>query len=303
MRPDRTATPSTPHTESDAADTPTPGAGPGRPSPRPCHTAGHSEATPTTSLDHTARWSPNSPTFDLDPKIEWSPFSPTSGPRSHLQSQEWPTTLPTADGAPIALWARGDGHLVDLTARSITVTGTRSPSVHGVGHTRRFAGGLATATPPVTVTAAVSAGIGLQALTSAALHGPTLALLTSSAPACLTRYGSLLAVVASRGVVLSLTPPLVPAPPGTGEQGRRLATRITLLGALSPAVLVIEAETAGQAMTLARAAHGRDRLVMAVPAGHPLTDRHHGGCHQLLHGGLAVPAVTVDDITARLPTG
>ncbi|TCJ36545.1 DNA-processing protein DprA [Parafrankia sp. BMG5.11] len=216
---------------------------------------------------------------------------------------EWPAALAPARGMPIALWARGDGHLAALTARSVTVTGTRSPSAHGVDHARRLTCGLVTAAPPVTVTAAVSAGIGLRALVGAAPHGPTIALLTSSAPACLARYGSLLGVVASRGVVLSVTPPLAPAPPGTGEPGRRLATRMTLLGALSPALLVVEAETAGQAMTLARAAHGRGRLVMAVPAGHRLTARHHGGCHQLLHGGLAIPAVTVDDITARLPTG
>ncbi|OHV23969.1 hypothetical protein BBK14_23600 [Parafrankia soli] len=216
---------------------------------------------------------------------------------------EWPATLPPARGMPIALWARGDGHLARLAARSVTVIGTRSPSVHGVHHTRSLTRGLVTATPRVAVTAAVSAGIGLQALTSAAPHGPTLALLTSSANTCLARYGSLLGVVASRGVVLSLTPPLAPAGSGTGEPGRRLATRMTLLGALSPALLVTEAETAGQAMTLARAAHGRGRAVMAVPAGPGLAVRRHGGCHQLLRGGLAVPAVTVDDITTRLPTG
>ncbi|MCK9930652.1 DNA-protecting protein DprA [Frankia sp. Mgl5] len=215
---------------------------------------------------------------------------------------EWPTTLTPTRGMPIALWARGNGHLADLTARSVTVTGTRSPSAHGVHHTRSLTWGLATATPPVAVTAAVTAGIGLQALTSAAPHGPTVGVLTSSTPGALARYRGLLATVAIRGVVLSLTP-LAPAAPGTGEPGRWLETRMTLLGALSSALLVVEAETAGQAMTLARAAHGRGRLVMAVPAGPGLAGRRHGGCHQLLHGGLAVPAVTVDDITARLPTG
>ncbi|MCK9903597.1 hypothetical protein CC117_25760 [Parafrankia colletiae] len=78
---------------------------------------------------------------------------------------------------------------------------------------------------------------------------------------------------------------------------------MALLGALSPTLLVIEVGTEGQAMALARAAHGRGRVVMAVPAGPGLAVRRHGGCHQLLHGGLAVPAVTVDDITARLTAG
>ncbi|KPM50295.1 hypothetical protein ACG83_41155 [Frankia sp. R43] len=216
---------------------------------------------------------------------------------------EWPTTLTPTDRTPIGLWAHGDGHLGDLTARSVMVTGTRSPSPHGVDHAERLAEGLVTAAPPVTVTGVVSMGIGLRALTSAAPHGPTIALLASPTPAALTRYRGLFTTVATRGVVLATAPPLAEADPDAGGYYRRCEARTALLATLTPALFVIESETAGQAMTLARTAHDRGRLVMALPPARRLTVHGHGGCRQLLHGGLAVPAVTVDDITARLPTG
>ncbi|MCK9903598.1 hypothetical protein CC117_25765 [Parafrankia colletiae] len=153
-----------------------------------------------------AVWRTVSAGSDIDPDDLLATHA-TAGWRLLCPSdEEWPATLSPARGMPIALWARGGGHLAALTARSVTVTGTGSPSTHGTGHARRLAHGLVTATPPVTVVAPVLAGIGLQALNSAAPHGPTIALLTSSAMACFTRYGSLLATVATGGVVLSLSP-------------------------------------------------------------------------------------------------
>ncbi|KPM50308.1 hypothetical protein ACG83_40940 [Frankia sp. R43] len=207
---------------------------------------------------------------------------------------EWPPTLTPAQGMPIGLWARGDGHLADLMARSVAVAGTRRPSPHRAHLTGQLAQGLVTATPTVTVIATVGVGVGVQALTAAVTHGPTVAVLTATS---LSRHPELLEMVTVHGVQLSDAPPLGPSV--RDAPSRRTALRTALLAALSSALLVVETETSGPLMETARAARRRGRTVLAVP---PETDAEPvGGCHQLLRGAVAVPVMTVADITGHLP--
>lgn len=209
---------------------------------------------------------------------------------------EWPTALTRSGLAPVALWARGNGHLTSLTARSVAVTGTRAPSPHGARHTGLLAHGVVTATPPVTVMATAGSGVGVQALAAAAPDGPTVAVL---APTSLSRHPGLLEMVMAHGVLLSDAPPLGPSAHDAPQ--RRLAMRTALLAALASALLVVEAEQTGSVMEAARVAHRQGRMVMAVPPEDHADLSRYSGCGQLLRGAVAIPVTTATAITSHLP--
>ncbi|OHV23970.1 SMF family protein [Parafrankia soli] len=205
---------------------------------------------------------------------------------------EWPTSLTLTGPAPLALWAHGAGHLAALTARAVAVTGNRSATPQGLTDATRLARDLATASPPVTVTATVSRGIARAALTAAVPHAPTLAILTGLLTTDRAPQPELLAAVAATGLVLSDAPPLRASPsPDTRDRSRRNTARHRLLATLTHTTLVCESAPGGAGVAVARAARTLGRPVLALP----------DSAQDLLRGGLAHPAATAADITAHLP--
>ncbi|WP_018640278.1 DNA-processing protein DprA [Parafrankia elaeagni] len=212
---------------------------------------------------------------------------------------EWPARLTPPGGGPLALWVRGAGHCARLTERSVGVAGTHSPSLGGLVHAEQLAGDLTSAQPPITVAAVVSAGISRRALAAAASRGAAVAILAGAEGAW---HAALVAAVASRGVVVAMSPPLRAASAVGGPAHRHATARTMLLARLCLGIVVVEADTGGRAMAMARAARARGRVVMAVPADRPMTARRHAGCQILLRSGGAVPVATAADIVSRLPT-
>ncbi|WP_035752964.1 DNA-processing protein DprA [Parafrankia discariae] len=212
---------------------------------------------------------------------------------------DWPTSLTPAGPAPLALWAHGHGHLATLATRALAVTGNRSATPESLTTAARLAHDLATTSPPVTVTATASRGIARAALTAAAPHAPTLAILVGDLLTDRAPQPELLAAVAATGLVLSEIPPLwAPAtPPTTRDRGRRNTARARLLATLTQATLVLESTPGGAGIATARAARALGRPLLALPT------YLHGGeaAHYLLLDRLASPVTTAADITTHLP--
>ncbi|ABW16074.1 SMF family protein [Parafrankia sp. EAN1pec] len=212
---------------------------------------------------------------------------------------DWPTSLTPAGPAPLALWAHGHGHLAVLAARAVAVTGNRSATPAGLSTAARLAHDLATASPPVTVTATLSRGIARAALTAAVPHAPTLAILVGDLLTDRAPHPELLAAVAATGLVVSEIPPLwEPAtPPTTRDRGRRNTARARLLATLTQATLVLESAPGGAGIATARAARALGRPLLTIPT----LGGNGDAARALLRGRLASPVTTAADITAHLP--
>lgn len=212
---------------------------------------------------------------------------------------DWPTSLTPAGPAPLALWAHGHGHLATLADRALAVTGNRSATPESLNTASRLAHDLATTSPPVTVTAALSRGIARAALSAAVPHAPTIAILVGDLLTDRAPQPELLAAVAATGLVVSEIPPLwaPAAPPTTRDRGRRNTARARLLATLTQATLVLESTPGGAGIATARAARALGRPVLTTPT--PTGDGD--AAYDLLRDRLASPVTRIDDITAHLP--
>lgn len=212
---------------------------------------------------------------------------------------DWPTSLPPAGPAPIALWARGHSDLTALTARAVAITGSRNPTPDGIAAATRLATDLAHTAPPVTVAAPMLRGIAHAALTAAAAHGPTLAILTTPQLTNRTPAPGLIAVVAETGLVLTDAPPLwtPPTPRTPVDRYRHTTARINLLATLTHATLCLECTSTDNTIRTARVALSLGRPVLTTPT----SGRNADTTQDLLRGGVAFPVTTAADIATHLP--
>jgi DNA processing protein len=207
----------------------------------------------------------------------------------------WPASLLDLPGAPAVLWFRG--RIDALTAPSIAVVGTRTPTPYGAQAAKDFAEGLVIA--GMTVISGLARGIdGAAHRVTLEAHGSTIAVLGSAIDCPYpSEHASLLEqIVDGGGLALSEYPPGYRANPGTFPKRNRL------LAALSQGVLVIEAGRRSGALITCDWALQYDRPVWAVPGPHasPLS----AGCHRIVREGALLadsPASLLKDLGVALP--
>lgn len=225
------------------------------------------------------------------------------------EDQEWPAAafsamaMTVARGMPtlvepLALWARGDCNLAELTESAVAVVGARAATGYG----EQVAGevGYALAGARRTVVSGAAYGIDSAAHRgSLAGGGPTIAVLACgidlSYPAGHTQ---LLNHIAKQGLVLS------EYPPGTTPAKHRFLVRNRLIAALAQGTCVVEAGRRSGARNTASTAAIFGKVVMAVPG--PITSAMSLGCHELLRIGEATlvgSAAEVIELTSPIGVG
>ncbi|MFC9932327.1 DNA-processing protein DprA [Streptomyces sp. NPDC127190] len=174
----------------------------------------------------------------------------------------WPTALADlGPHCPLGLWVRGSDQLLQLTARSVAVTGNRNATDQAIARAYAFAAAVAEAGH--TVTATLAYGVDSAAHRAAAQAGrATLAVLPRGLDRAHPhdRAQLLSAIPAVGGAVVSLYRP------GTAASGATLKASARLVAALCRAVILIEALDHAEATRTAEAALDLHRPLLAVPA-------------------------------------
>jgi DNA processing protein len=191
-------------------------------------------------------------------------------------------------GVPLALWARGRGHLSDLCARSVALVGSRAATAYGT----EVAGDIAysVASRGVSIVSGAAYGVDGAAHRGALGAGaPTVAVLACGVDVSYPRgHATLLQRVVDDGLVLS------EVPPGTSPSRIRFLVRNRLIAALGRGTVVVEAALRSGALNTARWAEQLLRPVMGVPG--PVTSAMSAGVHQLIRDGIACLVTDGDEV-------
>ncbi|MDN4475700.1 DNA-processing protein DprA [Demequina sp. SYSU T00192] len=208
----------------------------------------------------------------------------------------WPRELDDlGEGAPHALWVRGDVDLAARWPRSVAVVGSRAATAYGEHVAAEIAAVAADAGLAVVSGGAygIDAAAHRGALTAG---GVTVAVLAGGVDRLYPAgNAALLARVIATGAVVS------EQPLGFAPQRQRFLSRNRLI-ASAGATVVVEAAHRSGALSTARHAGALHRTVAAVPG--PLTSAASVGCHRLVRDHeaelLAAPA---DVLELALPVG
>ncbi|GAB2920451.1 DNA-processing protein DprA [Rhodococcus aerolatus] len=190
--------------------------------------------------------------------------------------------------APLALWVRGEQRLDAVSARAVSIVGTRATSGYGEHVTGELAHDLAR--DGWTVVSGAAYGIDGHAHRAALLaEGTTVAVLGCGIDVPYPRgHARLLERVAGSGLVVS------EYAPGTPPARHRFLARNRLVAALGAGVVVVEAALRSGATSTARWAADLGRPVMAVPG--PVTALTSTGCHRLIREGAAVLVTSASEV-------
>ena len=207
---------------------------------------------------------------------------------------EWPAGIDAlGDGAPVALWAKGNpGLLTGPMWDRLTITGARASTAYGEHVTTELVQS-AVADSRVVFSGGAYGIDGAAHRSALASGGATVAVFAGGLDRLYPAgHADLLTRVGMDGLLLS------ELPPGAAPTKWRFLQRGRLLAALSGTVLIAEAGyRSGTLHTAARAAE-LGRPVGAIPG--PITSATSTGCHRLLRDGLATVITGYDDVRGLL---
>ncbi|HEX8004494.1 MAG TPA: DNA-processing protein DprA [Mycobacteriales bacterium] len=202
---------------------------------------------------------------------------------------EWPSSLDDlGDRVPVALWALGPVSLVEATAHSVSIVGSRAATPYG----NQVAGEIAVEIGDRGWATVSGGAYGIDAAThrgSLAAGAVTVAVLACGVD---VSYPSgnrkLFADIASEGLLVSEWAP------GASPTRLRFLWRNRVIAALSRGTVVVEmGHRSGARRTCAEAAR-LGRYVMAVPG--PVTSPVSVGCHALLRAREAECVTSADEV-------
>ncbi len=196
----------------------------------------------------------------------------------------YPALLKEIDDPPMVLYVKGD--LSCLRQRTISIVGTRNPSVTGRETARRFAFDLAGHN--LTIVSGLALGV------DAAAHqgcleasGKTIAVMGTGVDCIYPRQHVKLAErICENGLLMSEFP--LHTEPFAGHFPRR--NRI--ISGLSSATLVVEAAIRSGSLITARFACEQNRDVLAIPGS--IHNPQSRGCHHLLQQGATLVTSSAD---------
>ena len=201
---------------------------------------------------------------------------------------EWPSIFDDlGDGAPMALWVRGEGALNTLLERTVAIVGARSSTSYGEHMAASLAGDLSDR--GWTVVSGGAYGIDAAAHQGALVTGGRTVAIMAGGVDRLYPAGNqaLLERILDIGAVVSETPP------GWAPHRQRFLSRNRLI-ACANATIVVEAAYRSGALSTATHAQEVLRPVGAVPG--PVTSASSAGCHRLVREAGALLVTTVADV-------
>jgi DNA processing protein len=206
-----------------------------------------------------------------------------------IEDCRYPALLNEVFCPPPVLYVQGEMSV--LTKPSISIVGSRKPSLAGLRHAQLFAGELAA--KGICVTSGLALGIdGAAHRAAMQVGGVTCAVLGTGLDRIYPRqHESLAAEISCQGVLVSEmklgTPPLP----------HHFPRRNRIVSGLSNGVLVVEAGVKSGSLISARFALEQNREVYAVPGS--IDNLHAKGCHYLIKQGARL-VESVDDVLGEL---
>ena len=206
---------------------------------------------------------------------------------------QYPALLRETPDYPHILYIKGNAGA--LSARCISIVGTRQATPYGQTMCNRLVEGLAERIPDLSVVsglafgidvaahrAALAAGVQTVAVLANPLPGVTPAQHTAVARDILEHGGALVTELHSR----------------TKLNGGFYLARNRIIAGLSAGCLVVESPDSGGSLVTAHCADTYNRTVMAVPG--RATDRASSGTNHLIRNRKAQSVTTADDIVGEL---
>lgn len=203
-------------------------------------------------------------------------------------STEWPGVMDDLGrGAPVMLWARGDGNVAELFEMAVAVVGARAATAYGEHVATEVAAGVAD--HGWTVVSGGAYGIDVAAHRAAlTVEAPTVAVMAGGLDRLYPAGNAMmLEQVCSHGVLVS------ELPPGYAPLRSRFLSRNRLI-ATARATVVVEAAARSGGLSTARHAMALMRPVGAVPG--PVTAASSAGCLQLIRESEATLIRGVSDV-------
>ncbi|MFD5179349.1 DNA-processing protein DprA [Nocardia sp. NPDC058379] len=216
------------------------------------------------------------------------------------EDPEWPRQLTELDDpgtnrfGPVALWARGTGHLDTLAHRGVAVVGARACTEHGYTTTRDFT--ATAAGQGWTIVTGGAYGIDTAALEGTLAAGGSAVVVTAGGlrHAYPATNGDLFEQVTRRGLVVS------EYPPSERPTRDRFLHRNRIVAALGEAGMVVpEAGIRSGTLNAVDWANRLDRPVYALPTPTP-TAPAWAGCAAMVDDGRARLATDTGQLLAAL---
>jgi DNA processing protein len=195
----------------------------------------------------------------------------------------YPARLKEMPLRPLVLFARGNLEILNTVAPTLTIVGSRTPTVYGVAATVDFA--TAAAQAGVNIWSGLAMGVdGLSHQVAVQEGVPTVAVLAGGLDHVYPRHNQPLAeqIVGDGGLLLAETPL------GKRPQRGHFPRRNRILAGATQAVLVVEAGQCSGSLHTARFAAEVGVPVFCVPG--PYTSPRSRGCHDLIADGAQLAA-------------
>lgn len=210
-----------------------------------------------------------------------------------IGAEAYPRRLTECDDAPALLYSIGPANLDSL--HTVAIVGTRHATPYGLDFIKHLVSDLASALDSLVIISGLAYGIDVAAHRAAldnavptvavvahglnmiypADHRSTAARIVGEGGAIVTEYSSDAAI----------------------HKGNFLA-RNRIVAGLADAVIVVESDTKGGAMSTARIANAYNREVMAVPG--RTTDTYSRGCNELIANQTATIIRSADDLVEAM---
>lgn len=194
-------------------------------------------------------------------------------------------------GAPVALWAKGPGHLAEYTDAAVAIVGARAATAYGENVAVDLAADLSADWP---VISGLAYGVDAAAHRGAiAAGGHTVAIFAGGLDECYPRGNSaIFEELVHHHLAIS------EVPPGIRPTRAGFLARNRLIAALSLGTIVVEAGARSGARNTVHWAAMLSRVTMAVPG--PITSAMSVTPHRLIRDGEAALVTDAADVRAML---
>ena len=206
---------------------------------------------------------------------------------------EYPPLLREIPDYPHVIYVRGS--VEALSARCVSVVGTREATPYGQTACNRIVEGLAERVPGLCIVSGLAFGIDVAAHRAALAAGvPTVAVLANPLPGVTPAQHTDVArdILAHGGALVT------ELHSQSKQNGNFYLARNRIIAGLSAGCIVVESPDSGGSLFTAHCADAYDRTVMAVPG--RITDRASSGTNHLIRNRKAQLVLTADDVVREL---
>ena len=206
---------------------------------------------------------------------------------------EYPALLREIPDYPHVLYIKGDTEA--LSARCISIVGTREATPYGQTVCNRLVEGLAERVPELSVISGLAFGIDIAAHRAALAAGvPTVAVVANPLPGVTpAQHTDVARDILARGGAL-----VTELHSQSKQNGNFYLARNRIIAGLSAGCIVAESPDSGGSLFTAHCADAYNRTVMAVPG--RITDRASAGTNHLIRNRKAQLVLTADDVIREL---